>query len=138
MGLGTFSSCALCGHTTEDLAHVLLDCSFAKNIWMLILPEQLKQSLNPVAFSDDSWVSLHSDGAVVRDSGYAASGGVARDKEGNWIVGGIWDYYPQKDPTYHEDRRKVENQTYSTSSKFSSRPSRQNRSKLEVQSPCLH
>ncbi|KAG8497788.1 hypothetical protein CXB51_007049 [Gossypium anomalum] len=166
--LGACSSCALCGHTNEDLAHVLRDCSFAKNVWMLILPEQLKQRLfsspfpywfslnlsflerlqdsglswsclfgvvvwriwknrnlfifqnlswsatkmvrnsscwarqyesrmgsiknsysssNSVTFSNDSWVSLHTDGAMVRDSGYAASGGMARDKEGNWIVG---------------------------------------------------
>ncbi|KAL1127374.1 hypothetical protein V6Z11_A13G174800 [Gossypium hirsutum] len=166
-GLSACSSCALCGHTTEGLAHVFRDCSFAKNVWMFILPEQLKQrffsspfpywfSLNLsfherlqdsglswpclfgvvvwrvwknknlfifqnlswsatevvwksscwarqyglrmgsterssfssklVTFSNDSWVSLHTDGAVARNSGYVASGGVARDKEGNWIV----------------------------------------------------
>ncbi|MBA0729789.1 hypothetical protein Golax_004521 [Gossypium laxum] len=37
--------------------------------------------------SDDTWVFLSTDGAVARDSGYAATGGVARDRDGNWIVG---------------------------------------------------
>ncbi|MBA0726180.1 hypothetical protein Golax_002025, partial [Gossypium laxum] len=36
---------------------------------------------------DDTWVFLSIDGAVARDSGYAATGGVARNQDGNWIVG---------------------------------------------------
>ncbi|MFQ6659665.1 hypothetical protein Gotur_028469 [Gossypium turneri] len=36
---------------------------------------------------DDSWVFLFTDGAVARDSDYAAIGGMARDQVGDWIVG---------------------------------------------------
>ncbi|MBA0749912.1 hypothetical protein Gogos_003785, partial [Gossypium gossypioides] len=31
-------------------------------------------------------VYLSTDGAVARDSGYAATGGVARDRDRNWII----------------------------------------------------
>ncbi|KAK5818448.1 hypothetical protein PVK06_023385 [Gossypium arboreum] len=43
--------------------------------------------LIPENTSDNSWIFNSTDGAVARDSGYAATGGVARDHEGNWIVG---------------------------------------------------
>ncbi|MBA0616153.1 hypothetical protein Godav_016224, partial [Gossypium davidsonii] len=33
----------------------------------------------------DTWVYLSTDGVVAKDSGYAATGGVARDRDGNWI-----------------------------------------------------
>ncbi|MBA0671525.1 hypothetical protein Goklo_028954, partial [Gossypium klotzschianum] len=33
----------------------------------------------------DNWVFLFTDGAVARDSGYAATGRVAQDRDGNWI-----------------------------------------------------
>ncbi|KAH1073835.1 hypothetical protein J1N35_026163 [Gossypium stocksii] len=36
---------------------------------------------------EDSWTLLFINGAVARDSRYAALGGVARDQEGKWIVG---------------------------------------------------
>ncbi|MBA0813112.1 hypothetical protein Gohar_026992, partial [Gossypium harknessii] len=35
----------------------------------------------------DTWVYLSTDGAVAKDSDYATTGGVARDRDGNWIVG---------------------------------------------------
>ncbi|MBA0574654.1 hypothetical protein Golob_001842, partial [Gossypium lobatum] len=37
--------------------------------------------------SDDTWVFLSTDGVVARDSGYAATRGVVRDHNGNWIMG---------------------------------------------------
>ncbi|MBA0576478.1 hypothetical protein Golob_024820, partial [Gossypium lobatum] len=43
------------------------------------------KSSNSTNNSDDIWVYLSTDGAVVRDSGHAAIGEVARDHEGNWI-----------------------------------------------------
>ncbi|MBA0677857.1 hypothetical protein Goari_019242, partial [Gossypium aridum] len=46
-----------------------------------------KQGSNLTVNSDDTWVYLSTNGAVARDSGYAATGGVARDQDGNWIVG---------------------------------------------------
>ncbi|MBA0702429.1 hypothetical protein Goari_022817 [Gossypium aridum] len=44
-------------------------------------------SSNSSNISDDTWVFLSTDGAVARDSGYVATGGVARDHDGNWRVG---------------------------------------------------
>ncbi|KAA3484791.1 Retrovirus-related Pol polyprotein LINE-1 [Gossypium australe] len=142
------NSCTLCGHDFEDLVHVLRDCPSAKDVWRLVIPDQLKQRLrdsgttwsclfgliawhiwknrnlfifqhiswmpskvvkvsscwarhydarigdhnnnqrsNSTINSEDTWVYLSTDGAVARDSGYAATGGVARDRDGNWIVG---------------------------------------------------
>ncbi|KAH1083253.1 hypothetical protein J1N35_023014 [Gossypium stocksii] len=107
-GIGQSKSCVLCGCVFEDLAHALRDCPFAKDVWLCILPEEIKQSSscwaqqyelrvspnqrndqcpNPANILDSIWVSLSTDGAVTRDTGYAASGGVARDHEGNWIMG---------------------------------------------------
>ncbi|KAK5833506.1 hypothetical protein PVK06_017349 [Gossypium arboreum] len=40
-----------------------------------------------VNIPDNAWVFLSTDGAVARDSGCPASGGMARDHDGNWIVG---------------------------------------------------
>ncbi|KAA3476435.1 Retrovirus-related Pol polyprotein LINE-1 [Gossypium australe] len=41
--IGHCTSCALRGHAIEDLTHALRDCPFAKDVWMLVLPRQLKQ-----------------------------------------------------------------------------------------------
>ncbi|MBA0754873.1 hypothetical protein Gogos_021706 [Gossypium gossypioides] len=46
-----------------------------------------KQSSSLMVNPDDTWVFLSTDGAVARDSGYAATRGVARDRDGNWIMG---------------------------------------------------
>ncbi|MFQ6624568.1 hypothetical protein Gotur_003309 [Gossypium turneri] len=132
-GFSHCSSCSICGHEFEDLVHVLRDCPPAKEVWRLVIPNQLKQRFFSVSFQDwlilnlcfherlqdyglvwsclfglvawriwknrnlfifqhISWtasevVFLSTDGAVARDSGYAATGGVARDRDGNWIVG---------------------------------------------------
>ncbi|KAH1097100.1 hypothetical protein J1N35_014021 [Gossypium stocksii] len=52
-----------------------------KPIWKYASPQ-----LIPTSSSDDTWVCLSIDGAVPRDSGNAAAGGVVRDLDGNWIV----------------------------------------------------
>ncbi|MBA0754307.1 hypothetical protein Gogos_021568 [Gossypium gossypioides] len=46
-----------------------------------------KQGSYLMVNSDENWVFLFTDGAVARDSSYAATGGVALDRDGNWIVG---------------------------------------------------
>ncbi|MBA0638665.1 hypothetical protein Godav_021800 [Gossypium davidsonii] len=46
-----------------------------------------KQSSPLMVNPYDSWVFLFTDGAVARDSSYAAIGGVARDWVGDWTVG---------------------------------------------------
>ncbi|MBA0660631.1 hypothetical protein Goklo_012619 [Gossypium klotzschianum] len=132
-GISRNNSCTLRGHDFEDLAHVHRDYPYAKDVWMLVVPDQLKQRFFSVSFQDwlilnlcfherlqgsgltwscmfgliawriwknknlfifqhISWaatevVYLSTDGAVVRDSGYAATGSVARDHDRNWIVG---------------------------------------------------
>ncbi|KAG8492505.1 hypothetical protein CXB51_009760 [Gossypium anomalum] len=105
-GIGHSTLCTLCGHVVEDLAHILRDCPFAKDVWTLVLPEKLKQSCwarqyelqnginqtnnhssNSANSLDDTWVFLSTDGAMARDFGYATTGGVVRDHDGNWIVG---------------------------------------------------
>ncbi|MBA0557442.1 hypothetical protein Golob_014511 [Gossypium lobatum] len=167
-GISHSSSCSICGHDIEDLVHVLRDCPSAKDVWRLVIPDQLKQRVFSVSFQDwlnlnlcfherlhdyglmwsclfglvswhiwknrnlfifrhiswtasevvkvssccgrhytyhvgdhfnskqgssmmvnldDNWVFLFTDGAVAKDLGYATIGGVARDRDGNWIVG---------------------------------------------------
>ncbi|KAH1107996.1 hypothetical protein J1N35_011764 [Gossypium stocksii] len=167
-GIGHSNACTVCGHDFEYLLHVLRDCLAAKEVWMLMVPDQLKQRFFSVSFQDwlflnlffhervqdrettwsslfgliawriwknrnlfifqniswdamevvkisscwarqyetylggptsntpranptnnpdDTWVLLSSDGAVIRDSGFAASDGVIQDFNGKWIVG---------------------------------------------------
>ncbi|KAA3472377.1 putative LRR receptor-like serine/threonine-protein kinase [Gossypium australe] len=45
------------------------------------------QSSNSTINSDGNWVYLSTDGVVAKNSGYVATGGVAYDQDGNWIVG---------------------------------------------------
>ncbi|KAH1130713.1 hypothetical protein J1N35_002091 [Gossypium stocksii] len=45
------------------------------------------QSSNSKNKSDDTWVYLSTDGAMGRNSGYATTGGVVHDHDGNWIGG---------------------------------------------------
>ncbi|XP_052477154.1 uncharacterized protein LOC105797534 [Gossypium raimondii] len=44
------------------------------------------QSSNSTNNLDDTWEYLSTGGVVARESGYAATGGVAHDHDGNWIV----------------------------------------------------
>ncbi|KAA3465251.1 LINE-type retrotransposon LIb DNA [Gossypium australe] len=41
---------------------------------------------NLVSIPESTWVLLSTDGAVTRDTSHAATGGVIRDKDGNWII----------------------------------------------------
>ncbi|MBA0671524.1 hypothetical protein Goklo_028954, partial [Gossypium klotzschianum] len=115
-GIYHCSSCSICGHDIEDLVHVLRDCPSAQDVWRLVIPDQhiswtatevvkvsccwgrhytyhtgdhfkSKQGSSLMINSADNWVFLFTDGAVARDSGYAATGRVAQDRDGNWIVG---------------------------------------------------
>ncbi|MBA0725059.1 hypothetical protein Golax_021678, partial [Gossypium laxum] len=51
------NSCTLCGHDFEDLAHILRDCPSAKDVWMLVILDQLKQMFFSVSFQD--WLILN-------------------------------------------------------------------------------
>ncbi|KAH1057201.1 hypothetical protein J1N35_035266 [Gossypium stocksii] len=83
--MGQSSACMICGHGTEDILHVIRDCSLAKKVWRLVV---LAEKLSRIGQNlMHNWVHLHSDGAITRDSGYATAGGLIRDSSGNWIVG---------------------------------------------------
>ncbi|MBA0832850.1 hypothetical protein Goarm_017209 [Gossypium armourianum] len=43
--------------------------------------------LNHANISESTWVLLSTDGTMAKDSGHAATGGVVRDRDGNWIMG---------------------------------------------------
>ncbi|MBA0611137.1 hypothetical protein Godav_011841 [Gossypium davidsonii] len=64
-GISQSNSCSVYGHEFEDMINVLRNCPAAKDVWMHVLPNQLKQ----------------------REIGYAATGGAVRDGDGNWIMG---------------------------------------------------
>ncbi|KAA3472323.1 reverse transcriptase [Gossypium australe] len=55
-GIGLSNSCAICGHELEDMVHVLRDYPVAKDVWKLVLPNQLEQRF---FFSDSfqTWIS---------------------------------------------------------------------------------
>ncbi|KAH1066052.1 hypothetical protein J1N35_031039 [Gossypium stocksii] len=108
-GIGHSSVCSLCGHDSEDILHVLRDCQMAKEAWMLIVPTErrfrssfrwarhfelfITKAKSAVTNHGvhhhlvDNWVHLFTDGAVARDSGNTATGGMIRDRSGNWILG---------------------------------------------------
>ncbi|KAH1072825.1 hypothetical protein J1N35_025153 [Gossypium stocksii] len=44
-------------------------------------------SLNPINIFDNTWVLLSTNGVMVRETSYAATRGVVRDNDGNWIMG---------------------------------------------------
>ncbi|MBA0646241.1 hypothetical protein Goklo_014219 [Gossypium klotzschianum] len=44
-------------------------------------------NLNPINIFDNIWVLLSTNSVVVREIGYAATGGAVRDGDGNWIMG---------------------------------------------------
>ncbi|KAH1032453.1 hypothetical protein J1N35_044627 [Gossypium stocksii] len=55
--MGHNSSCSLCGYEFEDLAHALRDCPAAKDVWLLVLPQHLKQRFFSISLSD--WLVLN-------------------------------------------------------------------------------
>ncbi|KAA3474645.1 reverse transcriptase [Gossypium australe] len=56
-GISHSSSCSTCGHGVEDLEHALRDCPAAKEVWMLVIPNQLKQRFFSVPFPN--WLTLN-------------------------------------------------------------------------------
>ncbi|KAA3479950.1 reverse transcriptase [Gossypium australe] len=102
-GISHSNSCTICGHDLEDLVHVLRDCPAAKDTANEVVKasscwarqyessrdfyKNTGQSSCSYNYSEDNWVHLFTDGAVCSNSGIAASGGVVRDHEGNWIMG---------------------------------------------------
>ncbi|KAK5792497.1 hypothetical protein PVK06_033612 [Gossypium arboreum] len=58
--------CGTCGHSYENILHVLRDCKMAREIWMQLIP---------------------TDGSVKHANTYAVAGGILRDQKGVWLLG---------------------------------------------------
>ncbi|MBA0618682.1 hypothetical protein Godav_027988 [Gossypium davidsonii] len=106
-GIGQNNSYAICRHEFEDMAHVLRDCPATKDNISWSTTEVVKVStswarqfelyfsgyksnvsfLNHANISKSTWVLLSTDGSVAKDSGHAATRGMVRDRDGNWIMG---------------------------------------------------
>ncbi|KAG8486120.1 hypothetical protein CXB51_019453 [Gossypium anomalum] len=60
-GIGRNSACPLCGHDTEDILHVIRDCSKVKEAWMLVVPTEklarLWKNRNLFIFQDIIWTA---------------------------------------------------------------------------------
>ncbi|KAA3487249.1 LINE-1 reverse transcriptase isogeny [Gossypium australe] len=54
-GIGQSNSYTVCGHEYEDMAHVLRDFLAAKDVWMHVLPNHLKQRFFSDSFRNISW-----------------------------------------------------------------------------------
>ncbi|MBA0582413.1 hypothetical protein Gorai_024561, partial [Gossypium raimondii] len=89
-GLGQSSSCGNCCHEIEDIFHVLRDCVATKDVWKHA-SQNASKPLSPNPYHkrhiEEMWVHLFSNGAVERDSGKAAAGGVIQNMDSNWILG---------------------------------------------------
>ncbi|KAA3459823.1 Retrovirus-related Pol polyprotein LINE-1 [Gossypium australe] len=106
-GIGQSSECPQCGHDTEDILHMLRDFSTSKEVWKLVVPPEKQASwaqhfepflrgnkdrpsssvIHHHFLVSHDWVQLFTDGAVARASENASTGGVVRDRDGNWILG---------------------------------------------------
>lgn len=53
-GLSQSAVCSMCGHMTEDTIHVLQDCVTARQVWQLVVPNNIQNKffLEPL----DSWI----------------------------------------------------------------------------------
>ncbi|KAH1098351.1 hypothetical protein J1N35_015272 [Gossypium stocksii] len=57
-------------------------------IWLMsFVIVRTNSSSIPTTISNDTYVFLSTDGAVTRDSSHAATGGMVRDHDENWIMG---------------------------------------------------
>ncbi|MBA0859586.1 hypothetical protein Goshw_008599 [Gossypium schwendimanii] len=79
-GIWEEECCTVCKLASEDVIHVIRDCSMAKGVWSQIIPID-KQ------VQTDIWTCLYSDGTVKVISRNAIVGGVIRDHYGGWILG---------------------------------------------------
>ncbi|MBA0770452.1 hypothetical protein Gotri_019086 [Gossypium trilobum] len=98
-GIGEEECCTVCKLASEDVIHVIRDCSMAKGVWSQIIPIDKQCNSNykidntrrlkswRTSCRTDIWTCLYSDGTVKVISGNAAVGGVIRDHHGGWILG---------------------------------------------------
>ncbi|KAK5839190.1 hypothetical protein PVK06_007960 [Gossypium arboreum] len=90
-GLANDASCSICGHASENILHIIRDCTVAKEAKQASLDSRSISSDYTVLplkeLTSKDWIYLNAVGAVSRTSGRAAAGGVIWDSTGNWIMG---------------------------------------------------
>ncbi|XP_052482520.1 uncharacterized protein LOC128036033 [Gossypium raimondii] len=95
-GLAEDPSCPICGHSLEDILHVIRDCTLSKEVWKQVNPSSYGAEANWAClfgllawrlWKNREWTYLNTDGAVQVDSGDTVAGGVQRGKNGEWILG---------------------------------------------------
>ncbi|MBA0615348.1 hypothetical protein Godav_015499, partial [Gossypium davidsonii] len=85
-------SCSIYGHESEDILHILKDCTTAKDVWNQIILVSSDEMMGCNNLSIDDWpfgkqIFLNTDGDVQLDSGNAASVEMICDDNGEWIFG---------------------------------------------------
>ncbi|MBA0785724.1 hypothetical protein Gotri_025144, partial [Gossypium trilobum] len=84
----------VCGHISEDIIHVLKDCTAARSIWDRLIHVEWhirnsainSQDSNLWLHVDGNWVCLYTDGSVQNDGSFAAAEGIT-NSHGKWILG---------------------------------------------------
>ncbi|MBA0857175.1 hypothetical protein Goshw_008642, partial [Gossypium schwendimanii] len=72
------SSCSIYGHESEDILHILKDCTTAKDVWnqIILVSSDEMMGCNNLSIDDRPFgkqIFLNTDGAVQLDSGNTAS-----------------------------------------------------------------
>ncbi|MBA0692696.1 hypothetical protein Goari_010233, partial [Gossypium aridum] len=76
-GLGHDLTCGVCSHVSEDVLHVLRDCTATRYMWDLLI--QMDWHTKFYSSSLQEWLVLN--------LWFYYSGGIARNREEEWILG---------------------------------------------------
>ncbi|XP_040960272.1 uncharacterized protein [Gossypium hirsutum] len=91
-GLAVDPYCPICGYHSEDILHILRDCTSAKDIWNQVIPASRDEPIGcyEPSFEDQAIgnrVLFNIDDAMQLDSENVAVGGVICDENEDWIFG---------------------------------------------------
>ncbi|MBA0718067.1 hypothetical protein Golax_005834, partial [Gossypium laxum] len=85
-GVGSNSSCPLCSHDTEDILHVLHECSAAKEYERNLYGDKSNVHISsPLSTLSENLLYLFTDGAIEQGSRATPAGGVLLDQNRNLI-----------------------------------------------------
>ncbi|KAG8486162.1 hypothetical protein CXB51_019593 [Gossypium anomalum] len=95
--------CTICGHGVEDVLYAIRDCdtvkksieeiikgaySWARHYGSIRKRERIGRHTSREDFvGTGKWICIRFDGAVKVNTGFASTGGVLRDQNGDWILG---------------------------------------------------
>ncbi|MBA0743465.1 hypothetical protein Gogos_006137 [Gossypium gossypioides] len=77
-GLAEDPSCPICGHASEDILHVIRNCTLAKEASKQVADVEIESTCGEPLVGE--WTYLNKDGAIRVDSGVATAGRVLRYK----------------------------------------------------------